>query len=86
MVDDGFPVLKRFFLSDNLYRAPGLAEWPKLITDRVPAARVDVFERNLVRVTDPDKLRASLDIGGPSGVEDRPASRPPVESSRVPPG
>jgi len=78
MVDDGFPVLKRFFLSDNLYRAPGLAEWPKLITDRIPAARVDVFERNLVRVTDPDKLRASLDIGGPTGVEDLPALAHPL--------
>lgn len=63
LLDEGFPLLKRYFLAENHYGVPRLSEWPELIRARVPEAKTDVFERNLIRVSDPDRLRRSLTIG-----------------------
>ena len=74
LLDEGFPLLKRYFLSENHYHVPRLVEWPALIKAKVPEADTTVFERNLVRVTDPDKLRRSLSIGATASAEDEPVS------------
>jgi CDP-glycerol glycerophosphotransferase (TagB/SpsB family) len=72
LLDEGFPLLKRFLLSENHYHVPRLRDWKDRILEKVPDADVASFERNLVRVTDPKKLRESLWIGTEEGVEDPP--------------
>ena len=72
LLDEGFPLLKRFLLAENHYGVPGLANWPTWLQQRFPGIDVGVFERNLVRVTDPEKLARSLNIGTALGVEDDP--------------
>ena len=60
LLAEGFPLFKRRFLVANPYDTPDLADWKQRILAAVPDAPVDVFERNLLRVADPDELaRAS---------------------------
>jgi len=70
LLDEGFPLLKRLFLGTNHYHVPRLKDWKERLKGLVPSADVETIERNLVRVTEPDKLRASLWIGTEEGVED----------------
>ena len=56
----GFPLFKRRFLVANPYDTPDLADWKQRILAVVPDAPVDVFERNLLRVADPDELARSF--------------------------
>ena len=72
LLDEGFPLLKRRFLADNPFRVPLLFEWPEMIKAKVPGVDIGVFERNLVRVTDPEKLQSSLNIGEATTWEDKP--------------
>ncbi len=74
LLDEGFPLLKRYFLSENHYHVPRLFQWPELIRSRFPGVDTGVFERNLVRVTDPEKLHRSLHIGEDTEVDDAPVS------------
>ncbi|QDH71039.1 CDP-glycerol glycerophosphotransferase family protein [Marilutibacter alkalisoli] len=62
LIRDGYPFLKRYFLSENHYDTPGLAGWKKTIRNLVPDADVDMMERNLWRVSDHDKLIRSFRI------------------------
>jgi hypothetical protein len=58
----GFPLFKRRFLVANPYDTPDLAEWKQRILAVAPDAPVDLFERNLLRVADPDELARSFAI------------------------
>jgi hypothetical protein len=60
---EGFPLFKRRFLVANPYFTPGLSDWKRRITDVVPDAPIEVFERNLLRVADPEALAQSFAIG-----------------------
>ncbi|MBW3550710.1 MAG: CDP-glycerol glycerophosphotransferase family protein [Proteobacteria bacterium] len=70
LLEEGFPFLKRYFLSDNHYRVPALADWKARILRKVPGADVERIGRNLERVTDPDKLHASLNVGTARALSD----------------
>ncbi|WP_340539437.1 CDP-glycerol glycerophosphotransferase family protein [Nocardioides sp. GXZ039] len=59
---DGFPLLKRNFISDNARDAPDLARWKERVLEAAPEADVEMFERNLLRVTADDRLHRSLSI------------------------
>ena len=83
LLDEGFPLLKRFLLAENHYHVPRLAEWPKLIEEKIPGIDVGVFQRNLERVTDPDRLRRSLTIGTEAGAEDEPVTDDLLDDARV---
>jgi len=72
LLDEGFPLFKRFFLTSNHYHVPRLHEWKKLLLEKVPTADVESFERNLLRVAEPETLRENLWIGTEEGVEDLP--------------
>lgn len=81
LLEQGFPLLKRYFLAENHYNVPELARWPELVERRVPGVDVTSFRRNLERVTDPDKLRRSLNIRSADDLQesidpeqDRPSS------------
>jgi len=62
LLREGFPLLKRYLISNNHYNVPDLVDWKARILASVPGADVDAFERNLWRVADDDKLKRSLSI------------------------
>ncbi|MDM7831753.1 CDP-glycerol glycerophosphotransferase family protein [Cellulomonas edaphi] len=72
LLDEGFPVLKRYLLAENHYNVPRLDSWKERVLAKAPDADVEMFDRNLRRVTDPEKLRRTLGIGGEDGVADEP--------------
>ena len=62
LLDHGFPLLKRNFLSENTQHVPDLVHWKERIAAAVPDAALDIFERNLLRVAPDDHLRRSFAI------------------------
>ena len=58
----GFPLIKRNLISDNPRHTPGLKEWKERVTECFPEATVDLFERNLQRVTPDDHRHLSFGI------------------------
>ncbi len=60
LLADGFPLFKRRFLVANPYDTPDLVDWKQRILAAVPSADVEMFERNLLRVADPDDLARSF--------------------------
>lgn len=76
LLDKGFPLLKRYFLSQNHYAVPGLHRWAERIREKIPDADTGMIQRNLERVTDPDTLYRNLHVGSDRLVDDQP---PPEE-------
>lgn len=62
LIKAGYPFLKRYFLSENHYDTPGLAQWKETVQALVPDAPVEIIERNLLRVSDHEKLVRSFSI------------------------
>ncbi|SKB06463.1 CDP-glycerol glycerophosphotransferase family protein [Aeromicrobium choanae] len=62
LVEQGFPLLKRNLITENPRRMPGLATWKHQISQRVPSAKVDLYEHNLLRVSADDHLQRSLSV------------------------
>ena len=60
IIGDGFPLFKRLILSENHYYVADLARWKERLIAVAPNADVDVIERNLLRVSDPEKLHRNL--------------------------
>ena len=92
LLAEGFPVFKRRFLVANPYFTPGLGAGSERMLAAVPDAPVEMFERNLLRVADPEDLARSLrGLGEPALApgrvrERRPASRRgPRRSARAGP-
>lgn len=76
LLEEGFPLLKRYFLSENHYAIPGLHRWPERVREKIPGADVAVIQKNLDRVVDPERLYRNLHIGSERLVDDAP---PPAE-------
>ena len=74
LLDEGFPFLKRYLLSENHYRVPRLFNWAERIRRKVPEAPVESIQRNLQRVVEPEKLHVNLHVGS-ARLED--AGEPP---------
>lgn len=62
LIRNGYPFLKRYFLSENHYDTPDLAQWKQTVGALVRDAPLDIIERNLLRVADHDKLQRSFSI------------------------
>ncbi|MCL3816992.1 rhamnan synthesis F family protein [Aeromicrobium wangtongii] len=62
MLEQGFPLLKRFLIYRNHYDVPGLSRWRERVLEVAPAARVDQFEQTLLRTAPADELERSLSI------------------------
>jgi len=62
LLEHGFPVFKRYLLSDNHYLAVDLSDWKSRVQAIVADAPVDEMERNLLRVADDDKLQRSFSV------------------------
>jgi CDP-glycerol glycerophosphotransferase (TagB/SpsB family) len=72
LLGQGFPLFKRYLLSENHYAVPGLHDWAERVREKVPAADTGVIRRNLERVTDPERLHRNLHIGNERLVDDLP--------------
>lgn len=72
LLEEGFPLLKRYFLSENHYAVPGLYDWAERVWEKVPGANTETIRRNLERVTDPQRLQQSLHLGTDRLVDDLP--------------
>lgn len=71
LLDRGFPLLKRNLLSDNPRQMPDLVDWKRRVSEHVPGADVEVYERNLLRVTGDDQRYRSFSIRSrPDGTVD----------------
>lgn len=62
LIREGFPLLKRFLLTENHYHIPELWRWSEWVKDILPGVDLSSAERNLTRIGDADKLYASLNI------------------------
>lgn len=62
LIDDGFPFLKRFFLTENHYKVKGLSQWKARIEDANPQADTDMLEKNLYRVGNAQKLYENFHV------------------------
>lgn len=80
LLDEGFPFLKRYLLSENHYRIPGLDRWPEQVGQRFPTADIGAIQRNLERVVDPERLHDNLHVGTARVVRDDPVSPDLLES------
>ncbi|WP_175549197.1 CDP-glycerol glycerophosphotransferase family protein [Litoreibacter ascidiaceicola] len=80
LIDDGFPLLKRYFLAENHYKMPGLAQWKSRVLQANPAADVDSFERNLLRVSNASKLYRNFRIGQNKELSKTPRTHTEMEA------
>ncbi|SET64081.1 CDP-glycerol glycerophosphotransferase family protein [Thorsellia anophelis] len=62
LLDEGFPLFKRYLLSENHYSLPGLKNWKSEILKYYPEAKVDIFEKNLNRVSNSYKLFVNFNV------------------------
>ncbi len=62
LLERGFPILKRNFLSENSRDVPDLVRWRDRVRACVPDAPVEMVERNLLRVSPDDRLRRSFSL------------------------
>ena len=62
LLEEGFPVFKRYLLSDNHYLAVDLSDWKSRVQSIVPDAPVEEMERNLLRVAHDDRLQRSFSV------------------------
>jgi hypothetical protein len=75
LLELGFPLLKRNFLSENSRNVPDLVRWKERVRRAVPDAQVDMLERNLLRVSPDDRLQRSFALTGDND-ESQVAPRP----------
>lgn len=62
IADEGFPLLKRFFLYANHYDTPGVDRWRERLAAIIPDAPIEVFDENLVRTSPNDRLQRAVRI------------------------
>jgi lipopolysaccharide biosynthesis protein/CDP-glycerol glycerophosphotransferase (TagB/SpsB family) len=65
----GFPLFKRFFLTENHYRVPELHRWKNLLLDVYPETDLALIEKNLHRVANNEKLYANLHVAADGTIE-----------------
>jgi len=56
LIKSGFPLFKRLTVSDNNYCIENLGDWKERLAQAAPGASVDVIERNILRVSDNERL------------------------------
>ncbi len=65
MIANGFPLFKRFFLTENHYKVPNLWQWEEKLLKMLPNLDVNPIKKNLYRVADASKLYNNLHIEHP---------------------
>lgn len=75
LIRDGFPLFKRYFVTDNPYRSSALAYWPTALNgaqSQTPVAMIDANVRRLARA---EKLYENYTITTEGGTAPAPYSR-----------
>ena len=62
MIEHGFPLFKRFFLTENHYKQKKLYKWKEKLLKVYPDLNLKPIEDNLYRMADASKLYKNLDI------------------------
>lgn len=62
LVREGFPLFKRYYLTENHYRTPQLWRWKDKLKEILPNVDLTSAENNLNRVGDAEKLYKTLNI------------------------
>jgi len=62
LIQQGFPLLKRFLLTENHYKAVGLVRWKDLVLAATPTANIAQIQANLDRVANQEKLFHNLNL------------------------
>lgn len=62
MIEDGFPLFKRYFLTQNHYRVPDLYQWEARISNLLPSIDMQPIKDNLYRVCNYDVLNKNLHV------------------------
>ena len=65
MIANGFPLFKRFFLTENHYKVPHLWRWEEKLLKLLPNLDLSPIKKNLYRVADAGKLYNNLHIEHP---------------------
>jgi lipopolysaccharide biosynthesis protein/CDP-glycerol glycerophosphotransferase (TagB/SpsB family) len=66
LVREGFPLLKRFLLTENHYHVPELWRWKEWLHEILPKVDLQLAEKNLLRTADNEKLYRALNISSDS--------------------
>ncbi len=62
MIRDGFPLFKRFFLTENHYHVQELWRWEEKLLEILPNLNLEPIKKNLYRVADAEKLYKNLHL------------------------
>jgi len=62
LIENGYPLFKRFFLTENHYHVPQLWQWKDKLQALVPSLNLKPIESNLYRIADAGKLYNNLYI------------------------
>lgn len=62
MIKEGFPLFKRFFITENHYKQKELYKWKERLLSFYSKLDVDIIEKNILRVGDASKLYKNMDI------------------------
>lgn len=74
LIKQGFPLLKRFLLSENHYNVPQLQNWKARIASILPQSllALQTAEQNLLRITNSEKLYRTLNVPKDGSVWPKP--------------
>ncbi len=62
LIKHGYPLFKRFFLTENHYQVQDLWQWKEKLLDLIPELNINPLEENLLRIADAGKLQNNLNI------------------------
>ncbi|WNC71294.1 CDP-glycerol glycerophosphotransferase family protein [Thalassotalea psychrophila] len=62
LIEQGFPFLKRFLLTENHYKIPNLYEWENKLEHLKPGINLKPINDNILRIADNEKLYRNLNI------------------------
>lgn len=62
LIQEGFPLFKRYYLTENHYKSPNLWDWKSRIQSILPEVKLDTAEKNLHRISNAEKLYRTLNI------------------------
>lgn len=65
LIAEGFPLFKRYLLSENHYSVPGLAQWREKLKAAGIEKSLEIYEANVFRVVGNDKLYRSFNLDIP---------------------
>lgn len=62
LIDCGFPILKRYFITENHYKASSISYWRRSVEDVDSITSPAVIENNLHRTSNAEKMHRNLNI------------------------